>query len=69
MSVMRTVVRVPRDFRPLLHRLSEWFHRPLTCQRLIILFAAKIVLVGERTVLAVIQLREIMESINACRFR
>ena len=62
------MIRVPRDFRPLLEDLSASFRRPQTARRLIFFFAAAIVVVGDRTVSAVIRLLAIIEPINPSTF-
>lgn len=62
------MIRVPRDFKPLLEDLSASFRRPQTGQRLIFFFAAAIVVVGDRTVSAVIRLLAIIEPINPSTF-
>lgn len=58
------MIRVPRDFKPLLEDLSASFRRPQTARRLILFFAAAIVVVGDRTVSAVIRLLAIFEPVN-----
>ena len=58
------MIRVPRDFNPLLEDLSASFRRPQTTRRLIFFFAAAIVVVGDRTVSAVIRLLAIIEPFD-----
>tara|TARA_R110002167_G_C12620606_1_gene646734 strand:- start:38 stop:1390 length:1353 start_codon:yes stop_codon:yes gene_type:complete len=58
------MIRVPRDFKPLLDQLSRAFSRPQTARRIILFFAAAIVVVGDRTVSGVIRLLAIIEPLN-----
>lgn len=58
------MIRVPRDFKPLLDQLSGAFSRPQTARRLILFFTAAMVVVGERTVSSVIRLLDIIEPLN-----
>lgn len=62
------MIRVPRDFKPLLDDLSASFRRPQTAQRLVFFFAAAIIVVGDRTISAVIRLLAIIEPINPSTF-
>ena len=58
------MIRVPRDFKPLLHELSASFARPQTARRFILFFAAAIVVTGDRTVSAVLRLLALIEPLN-----
>lgn len=58
------MIRVPRDFKPLLDELSASFGRPQTARRLILFFAAAIVVTGDRTVSAVLRLLALVEPLN-----
>lgn len=58
------MIRVPRDFRPLLDELAGAFSRPQTGRRLILFFAAAVLVIGERTVSAVLRLLSMIEPLN-----
>ncbi len=58
------MIRVPREFNPLLNDLSVSVHREQTANRLILFFAAAIVVNGMRTVAAVLRLLCLIESVN-----
>jgi hypothetical protein len=58
------MICVPRDFKPLLDDLSLAVARPQTARRLILFFAAAILVVGNRTVSAVLRLLSLVESVN-----
>jgi hypothetical protein len=62
------MIRMPRDFKPLVGNLSASFRRPQTACRLVFFFAAAIVVAGDRTVSAVIQLLAIIEPISPSTF-
>lgn len=57
------MIRVPRDFNPLIDELSSATRHRQTAQRLFIFFAVTVV-VGDRTVSAVIRLLSIIEMLN-----
>ena len=44
------MMRVPKDFKPLLDSLVDSFRRPETARRVVLFFAAAIITVGDRTV-------------------
>lgn len=58
------MIRVPRDFKPLLDELAGAFSRPQTARRVILFFAAAILVIGERTVSAVLRLLGMIEPLN-----
>jgi hypothetical protein len=58
------MIRVPNDFKPLLDNLSPAFGRPKTARRLILFFAAAIIVTGDRTVSAVLRLLALIEPLN-----
>ena len=58
------MICVPRDFKPLLDDLSASFRRPQTARRFILFFAAAIVVIGDRTVSAVLRLLNLIEPLN-----
>lgn len=58
------MIRVPRDFKPLLDDLSVATRRPQTARRLIVFFAAAILVIGDRTVSAVLRLLSLIEPLN-----
>ena len=58
------MIRVPCDFKPLLDDLSASFRRPQTARRFILFFAAAIVVIGDRTVSAVLRLLNLIEPRN-----
>lgn len=58
------MIRVPRDFKPLLDELSASFARRQTAGRFILFFAAAIVVTGDRTVSAVLRLLTLVEPLN-----
>ncbi len=51
------MIRVPRDIKPMLDQLSSANRHPQTARRLILFFAAVILVAGERTVSGVMRLR------------
>ena len=58
------MIRVPRDFKPLLEHLSSATKHADTARRLILFFAAALLVIGDRTVSAVLRLLAIIESLN-----
>ena len=58
------MIRVPRDFKPLLDQLSSATRRPQTARRLILFFAAAILVIGDRTVSGVLRLLQLIEPLN-----
>ncbi len=58
------MLRVPRDFKPLVDDLSAATRKPQTARRLTFFFAAAILVVGNRTVSAVLRLLSLVEPIN-----
>ena len=60
--------RVPRDFKPLLDQLSSATTHRDTARRLILFFAAAILVVGDRTVSAVLRLLALIEPLNPSTF-
>lgn len=58
------MIRVPRDFRPLLDDLAGAFSRPQTARRVILFFAAAILVIGERTVSSVLRLLGMVTPLN-----
>ena len=62
------MIRVPHDFKPLLDQLSSATRRPQTARRLILFFAAAILVIGEQTVSGVLRLLQLIEPLNASTF-
>ena len=62
------MIRVPRDFKPLLKDLSASFRRPHTARRFILFFAAAVTVTGDRTVSAVLRLLTLIEPVNPSTF-
>jgi hypothetical protein len=62
------MICVPRDFEPLLDDLSLSVARPQAARRLILFFAAAILVVGTRTVSAVLRLLSLVEPVNPCTY-
>ena len=58
------MIRVPRDFKPLVDDLSSSVARPQAATRLVLLFAASILVVGNRTVSAVLRLLSLITPVN-----
>lgn len=58
------MIRVPRQFKPLLDRLSLATEHRDTARRLILFCAATIVVTGDRTVSAVLRLLSLIEPLN-----
>jgi hypothetical protein len=58
------MICVPRDFKPLINDLSSATRHPETARRLILFFAAATLLVGDRTVCAVLRLLHLIEPLN-----
>ncbi len=58
------MIRLPRDFKPLVDDLSAAVARPQTARRLLLFFAAATLVVGDRTVSAVLRLLNLIEPIN-----
>jgi hypothetical protein len=58
------VIRVPKEFTPLLQSLTAAFGRPLTARRLILFFLAAILTTGDRTVSNVLRLLSLIETVN-----
>jgi len=57
-----------RDVKPLLDHLSAATRRPQTARRLILFFAAAILVVGDRAVSGVLRLLQRFEPLNASTF-
>jgi hypothetical protein len=62
------MIRVPRDFKPLLDNLSASFRRPQTARRFILFFAAAVIVTGDRTVSAVLRLIALLQPVNPSTF-
>ena len=62
------MIRVPRDFKPMLDQLSSATRRPQTARRLILFFVAAILVVGDRTVSGVLRLLSLIEPLNPSTF-
>jgi hypothetical protein len=62
------MIRVPRDFKPLLENLSASFRRPQTARRFVLFFAAAVIVTGDRTVSAVLRLIALLEPVNPSTF-
>lgn len=62
------MIRVPRDFRPLLVSLTDSFERSSTARRVILFFATAILIRGDRTVSAVLRLLILIEPLNASTY-
>ena len=58
------MIRVPRDFKPLLNDLSAAIDRPQTRTRFILFFAAAIVVVGDRAVSSTLRLLSQITPLN-----
>lgn len=58
------MICVPRDFKPFIHDLSSATRHPETARRLILFFAAATLVVGDRTVCAVLRLLHLIEPLN-----
>ena len=58
------MIRVPRDFKPLLDDLSSAFPKSQTAGRLVLYFAAVILVNGTRTVSGVVRLLSLIEPLN-----
>ena len=58
------MIRVPRDFKPLLDQLSSATRHQATSRRLILFFATVILVIGDRTVSAVLRLLALIEPLN-----
>mgnify|MGYP001556246564 CR=1 FL=1 len=58
------MIRVPHDFMPLLRDLAGAFSRPETARRVILFFAAAILVLGDQTVAAVLRLLQLIEPLN-----
>jgi len=59
---------VPHQFKPLLARLSSATARPQTARRLILFFAAAILVIGDRTVPGVLRLLDLITRVNPSTF-
>ncbi|TWT86968.1 IS701 family transposase [Neorhodopirellula pilleata] len=62
------MIRVPRDFKPLLDDLSAAVAKPQTARRLVLFFAASVLVVGDHTVSAVLRLLSLIEPVNPSTF-
>ena len=62
------MIRVPRDFKPLLDDLSSATVHRDTARRLILFFAAAVLLTGDRTVSAVLRLLQLIEPLNCSTY-
>ena len=58
------MIRVPRDFRPLIDQLSSATRHRDTARRLILFFAAATLVLGDRTVSSVLRLFSLIEPLN-----
>jgi hypothetical protein len=58
------MIRVPRDFKPLIDDLSSATRHRETARRLILFFAAATLVIGDRTVSAVLRLLCLIEPLN-----
>lgn len=58
------MIRVPKQFQPLLGNLVDTFRRPETARRVVFFFAAAILTVGDRTVSNILRLLGLIEKIN-----
>ena len=58
------MIRVPRDFKPLIDDLSSATRHRQTARRLILFFAADTLVIGDRTVSAVLRLLGLVEPLN-----
>ena len=58
------MISAPHDFKPLLDDLSLAVARPQTARRLVLFFAAAILVVGTRSVSAVVRLLSLIEPVN-----
>ncbi len=63
------MIRVARDFKPLVDNLSAAVARPQTARRLVLFFSAAVLVVGDRTVSAVLRLLSLIEPVNPSTFR
>ena len=62
------MIRVPRDFKPLLKDLTSSFARPATARRLIYFFASALIVTGDRTVSSILRLVALLEPVNPSTF-
>lgn len=62
------MICVPPQFKPLLAQLSSATARPQTAQRLILFFAAVILVIGDRTFSGVLRLLDLITSVNPSTF-
>lgn len=62
------MIRVPRDFKPLLTKLISGFPRWATARRIVYFFAATVLVNGDRTVSSVLRLVSLLEPINPSTF-
>ena len=62
------MICVPHQFKPLLARLSSATARPQTARRLILFFAAAILVIGDRTVSGVLRLLDLITPLNPSTF-
>lgn len=58
------MIRVPKEFKPLLDSLVDSFRRRETARRVVLFFAAAIITVGDRTVSNVLRLLSHVERLN-----
>ena len=58
------MIRVPKDFKPLIDDLSSTFSRPQTARRFFLFFAAAVLVTCDRTVSAVLRLLRMIEPLN-----
>lgn len=59
------MIRVPRELKPLMDQLSSATRHRETANRLILFFAAATLMIGDRTVSAVLRLWSLIEPLNA----
>ncbi|MCM2375073.1 IS701 family transposase [Aporhodopirellula aestuarii] len=62
------MIRVPREFKPLMDQLSSATRHRETANRLILFFAAATLVIGDRTVSAVLRLLSLIEPLNASTY-
>jgi hypothetical protein len=63
-----SMISVPHQFKPLLARLSSATARPQTARRLILFFAAAILIIGDRNASGVTRLLDLLTPVNLSTF-
>ena len=58
------MIRLPRDFKPLLDDLSAVISRPQTSRRLVLFLATAVFVVADRTVSVVMRVLGLIEPVN-----